>query len=147
MSVVFDNHEKPRGRGRSREVPKRGAGQMSLREFERQFGDRLQRLRKAKKLSKGELAHSAGCDVSTIGRIERGKKSPRLALMLSLAEAFHTTVSDLTDCRPHTPAHDVRREFYDGIDSLVEKGSEQKVEIVRMVMESVMPYGRKPVRK
>ncbi|MDQ7779772.1 MAG: helix-turn-helix transcriptional regulator [Planctomycetota bacterium] len=116
---------------------------MPLREFEMQFGNRLRRMRKAKKLSQEELAHRAGCDVSTIGRIERGEKSPRLGLLLALAEAMHTTVSDLVDCRPHTPAQDIRRELYDRIDGLVEKGSKQKVEMVRMVMESVMPYGRK----
>jgi transcriptional regulator with XRE-family HTH domain len=117
---------------------------MPLREFERQFGNRLRRMRKAKKLSQEELAHRAGCDVSTIGRIERGEKSPRLALLHSLAETFGTSVSDLTDCRPHTPAQDIRRELYDRIDGLVEKGSKQKVAMVRMVMESLAPtYGRK----
>ncbi|MDQ7781203.1 MAG: helix-turn-helix transcriptional regulator [Planctomycetota bacterium] len=115
-------------------------------EFERQFGNRPRRMRKAKKLSQEELAHLAGCDVSTIGRIERGEKSPRLALLVSLAETLGTTVSDLTDCRPRARGQDVRREFYDRVDALMEKGSKQKVEMVRMVMESVMPYGRKPVR-
>ena len=52
-------------------------------------------LRREQELSQEELAFSAGLDVSTIGRIERGEMSPTLETLAILSEALDVDVVSL----------------------------------------------------
>jgi putative transcriptional regulator len=53
--------------------------------------------RAARGLSQGELAAALGVSRQTINSIEKGRYVPSLALALSLARYFETTVEEMFD--------------------------------------------------
>ncbi|MBI4898732.1 MAG: helix-turn-helix transcriptional regulator [Actinobacteria bacterium] len=59
-------------------------------------GDRLQRLRKERKLSRTDLASISGVSFPTIGRAERGERIPRRWTLCRLAAALDVPVGRLT---------------------------------------------------
>lgn len=61
----------------------------------RVFSDNVKKYRVAKKLSKTALATLADCDVSYIGKIERGEKYPNLKMVFKLAAALEIEPKDL----------------------------------------------------
>lgn len=61
----------------------------------RKFATKLQQLRKAAKMSKGQLSVEAGCDKSYIGKIESGQKTPGLKTMVKLSRALGVHIKDL----------------------------------------------------
>jgi len=62
---------------------------------EDRFGKVLREVRKSKGLSQEELAFASGYHPTYIGQIERGKKSPSLRAIVSLARALNTPASEL----------------------------------------------------
>ena len=61
------------------------------------FATKLKEIRLSKKLNKSKLSELAGLDISYIGKIERGEKSPNLRTIIKLAKAFNVPVKDLFD--------------------------------------------------
>lgn len=59
------------------------------------FGQRLQTVRKAAKLTQEQAAERAGVTPNFLGYIERGKKQPSLNLVFSLAKALNVSVESL----------------------------------------------------
>jgi transcriptional regulator with XRE-family HTH domain len=55
------------------------------------FGRRVRAVRKARKLSIGELAEKADTDVKHLGRVERGEKRPSFELIVGLAQALNVS--------------------------------------------------------
>ena len=62
---------------------------------EDRFGRVLREVRKAQGLSQEELAHRSGYHPTYIGQLERGKKSPSLRTIESLATVLKTSGSEL----------------------------------------------------
>jgi transcriptional regulator with XRE-family HTH domain len=59
------------------------------------FGRRMERLRKSKKMSYRTLSYSADLSVSYLQKIETGISNPSYITLLRLAEAFDVTLNDL----------------------------------------------------
>jgi transcriptional regulator with XRE-family HTH domain len=56
---------------------------------------RIKQLREAKRISQEKLAAEAGLSRNGMGLIEQGKRWPRLATLLRIADALNTTVEDV----------------------------------------------------
>ena len=56
---------------------------------------RIKQLREAKKISQEALAHECGLSRNGMGLIEQGKRWPRLATLLRIADALDTTVENV----------------------------------------------------
>jgi transcriptional regulator with XRE-family HTH domain len=61
----------------------------------KRLGDRVRRLRKARKWSQEELAHESGLARSFTGAIERGEKDLRLTTLVKLANTFKVPLNQL----------------------------------------------------
>lgn len=61
------------------------------------FGDKLQRLRKQRNLSQGDLAAELGIHQTTVSGIERNERLPSLELALTIARFFGIDADELLD--------------------------------------------------
>jgi transcriptional regulator with XRE-family HTH domain len=61
----------------------------------KRLGDRVRRLRKARRWSQEELAHESGLARSFTGAIERGEKDLRLTTLVKLANTFKVPLNQL----------------------------------------------------
>ncbi len=66
-----------------------------MRRFESTFGSIIRKRRRQLGLSQEALGHRSGLHRTYISDIERGKKSPSLRAMISIADALNTNVSTL----------------------------------------------------
>ena len=70
-----------------------------MKVFEKKvLGDKLQNLRKSKKLSIRELAALADIEHSQISRIEKGLISPSAVTIQKIADALEVAPCDFFDC-------------------------------------------------
>jgi DNA-binding XRE family transcriptional regulator len=63
----------------------------------RAFGRRVRELRAREGLSQDGLAHTSGIHLTSIGRIERGGREPRLTTIQKLAKGLGVEPGELTD--------------------------------------------------
>ncbi|MBS1845666.1 MAG: helix-turn-helix transcriptional regulator [Actinobacteria bacterium] len=63
----------------------------------RAFGDRMRELRAREGISQDGLAHASGIHSTSIGRIERGGREPRLTTILRLAHGLGVEPGELVD--------------------------------------------------
>jgi transcriptional regulator with XRE-family HTH domain len=63
--------------------------------LQKQLGQRIASLRKAKKLTQEQLAEAAGCSVEFISLVERGVNSPSVAGLEKFANIFNVEVKEL----------------------------------------------------
>jgi DNA-binding XRE family transcriptional regulator len=61
------------------------------------FGRRVRELRAREGLSQDGLAHTSGIHLTSIGRIERGGREPRLTTILKLARGLDVEPGELTN--------------------------------------------------
>lgn len=61
------------------------------------FGQRLRALRAERGISQDELAERTGIHSTAVGRLERGKREPRLKTILRLAEGLNARPGRLLD--------------------------------------------------
>jgi transcriptional regulator with XRE-family HTH domain len=61
----------------------------------KRLGNRVRKLRKARKWSQEELAHESGLARSFTGAIERGEKDLRLTTLVKLANTFRVPLGEL----------------------------------------------------
>lgn len=61
------------------------------------FGRRIRELRAREGLSQDGLAHTSGIHLTSLGRIERGGREPRLTTILKLAEGLGVEPGELTN--------------------------------------------------
>lgn len=65
------------------------------KDFLKQFGKKIQDLRRQLGLSQEELAHKAGFHRTYIGMIERGERNITLSNLLKLSKALEIDIKDL----------------------------------------------------
>jgi transcriptional regulator with XRE-family HTH domain len=63
----------------------------------RAFGERLRELRAREEISQDGLAHTSGIHSTSIGRIERGGREPRLTTILRLAHGLGVDPGELVN--------------------------------------------------
>lgn len=63
----------------------------------RAFGDRMRELRAREGVSQDGLAHTSGIHPTSIGRIERGGREPRLTTILKLADGLGVEPGELVN--------------------------------------------------
>lgn len=56
-----------------------------------ELGLRIKRLRSEKGLTQEKLAEALGISVEYVGKIERGKRTPSLDLVIAMSKFFHTS--------------------------------------------------------
>lgn len=56
-----------------------------------ELGLRIKRLRSEKGLTQEKLAEALGISVEYVGKIERGKRTPSLDLVIVMSKFFHTS--------------------------------------------------------
>lgn len=56
-----------------------------------ELGLRIKSLRTEKGLTQEKLAESLGISVEYVGKIERGKRTPSLDLVIAMSKFFHTS--------------------------------------------------------
>ncbi|KOU53102.1 hypothetical protein ADK54_05625 [Streptomyces sp. WM6378] len=66
-----------------------------------ELGPRLRALRRAEKLTLQHVTLLTGIGVSTLSRLEAGKRSPSLDLLVPLAAAYRTPLEDLLGVAQH----------------------------------------------
>lgn len=66
-----------------------------------ELGMRVKKLRAAKGLTQEKLAEALGISVEYVGKIERGKRTPSLDLVIAMSKFFHTSTDYilLANCR------------------------------------------------
>jgi transcriptional regulator with XRE-family HTH domain len=83
----------------------------TVEEILERIGPRLRELRRARDLTLAELASETGISVSTLSRLESGKRRPGLELLLPLARALRVALDQLVaapatgDPRVHLRPH------------------------------------------
>lgn len=63
----------------------------------RAFGERMRELRAREGISQDGLAHASGIHSTSIGRLERGGREPRLTTILRLAQGLGVEPGELVD--------------------------------------------------
>jgi len=76
-------------------MQQRGSRRTALKSAEDFFGDVLKDLRKERGVTQEDLAFRSGYHPTYIGQLERGKKSPSLRAIMSLAGALNMSGSEL----------------------------------------------------
>jgi len=78
-------------------------------ELIKDFGARVQQLRKSQQVSQEAFAQQAGIDRSYYGRIERGAANPTLRNIGSIAKCLGLSISELFDGIPAKESKRKRR--------------------------------------
>ena len=63
-----------------------------------ELGLRIKMLRTEKGLTQEKLAEALGISLEHIGKIERGKRTPSLDLVIAMSKFFHTS-TDYSSCQ------------------------------------------------
>jgi transcriptional regulator with XRE-family HTH domain len=66
-----------------------------MKTIQRQFGQKVRRLRQARQLSQEKLAFISNIHRTYLGGIERGERNPSLKNIAKIAEALGVTLSEL----------------------------------------------------
>jgi len=66
-----------------------------MRKIEQKFGERVRRLRQARRLSQEKLADISNIHRTYLGGIERGERNPSLKNIAQIAKALGVTLSEL----------------------------------------------------
>ena len=66
-----------------------------MRRIEQKFGERVRRLRQARRLSQEKLADISNIHRTYLGGIERGERNPSLKNIAQIAKALGVTLSEL----------------------------------------------------
>lgn len=131
----------------SRERHKR-TGRETAKEYSPALGKTIQRLRKAYKLSLGELSVQSGVAKSIISQIERNETNPTLGTVWRLTRALDTTVDEVlkTDDQPNIIDYAMRPAIpiltsQDGLCTLAIIGALNLVELIQWYDFHAKPGG------
>lgn len=63
----------------------------------KQLGEKIKRLRKAKKLTLSSLCYKNGLEPSTVSRIEKAQVDAKITTLIKIAEALEIKINDLVN--------------------------------------------------
>lgn len=105
---------------------------MEANDFNIRLGQRVKKLRKAKKLSQEALAEKVNKSVDTISNIERGIFPPRIETALEIAQALEIPLHELFQIND-VPAGDKAKA--DLLDEIYNMLKEQPNELLKFTLE------------
>jgi transcriptional regulator with XRE-family HTH domain len=79
-----------------------------MQDAKRLVGERVQTLRKRKKLSQEELSSRIGIDTKSLSRLERGAHYPSLETLDRIRAELGVELKDFFDFNPHPSAEEMR---------------------------------------
>ena len=102
----------------------------------RKLGDRIRRLRKARRLTQAALAERAGMDAKYIGQIERAETNTTLAMLDRIAAGLGITLSELFAFSP-APRKAADEFSYDHLPELLRRQPSQVRELVVKFLQTL----------
>ena len=107
------------------------------------FGERLQELRKERRMTQEELADKLGLHNSYIGLLERGERIPSLITLDNVAKVFGVKSADLISTDKRNQKHTMRQKE---MIYIVEECSSQDLEKIYKIFKIVIgdPHIDKP---
>lgn len=112
---------------------------MSGDQLKRQFGLRVQELRRQRELTQEQLAERIGKSTYTVSNIENGRLSTRIETASKLSEALGVSLADLFEIQHTKPATD--REYRRAVDDVVKslaKLSPRDVEKINKIIQMML---------
>lgn len=115
---------------------------MEAEDVRRQFGIRVQALRRQRGLTQEQLAEAIGRSVDTISNIETGRLSTRIDTALKLAAVLGTTLAELFefDKRAISPADRNHRVAIDRLVRLLEPLDTKAISALTEITEQILAF-------
>lgn len=107
------------------------------------FGKHLRRLRRERKTSQETLASKAGCDISTLGRTERGEVAPTIKMVDKLSRALGVGIPELFDFSEERGEDEVIDRLKDQLETLVRESEPQTLDLFSLIMADFIHFHRK----
>ncbi len=95
------------------------------------IGERISKLREAKKLSASRLSKDLGQNKDYIAHIERGDSLPSFDVLENICQYFGLTMSDFFDTKTEYPVQ--YQELMKELDKLDSQELEKIIEVVRLI--------------
>ena len=96
------------------------------------FGLRLQKIRKAKKMTQEQLAEKVALDTMTISRIENGKEYPKPDNFAKICEILCTSPKEFYDFK----IHETKRELVKELTHIIRNASLKDLKFYKRVINS-----------
>lgn len=96
------------------------------------FGLRLQKIRKAKKMTQEQLAEKVALDTMTISRIENGKEYPKPDNFAKICKALSTSPKEFYDFN----IHETKRELVKELTHAIRNASLKDLKFYKKVINS-----------
>ena len=103
---------------------------MQANDVQREFGFRVQAMRRQRGLTQEALADAIGRSVDTVSNIERGFSLTRIETAHSIAQALGTTLSDLFDFETLAGADRERRKHLHDLLELVSSTDSETLQAI-----------------
>lgn len=111
-----------------------------MKTLDRQLGERIARQRRAVGLTQMELAEKVGVQPETLNRIERGKRTPSLRLLMHLSNALELELHEIVR---GPEAEGPRGQIIERLLWFASRLSSEEIELVMDVGASVVTYTRR----
>ena len=100
------------------------------------FGENLERIRKARKVSQKQLGNALGLTQQMISSYEKGFSAPNMDILLQIAEYFNISLDDLVGFHPENPEENsIENRFLTYFHTLNSTDQERCLTIVQTILE------------
>lgn len=100
------------------------------------FGENLERIRKAQKVSQKQLGNALGLTQQMISSYEKGFSAPNIDVLLQIAEYFNVSLDDLVGFHPENPEkNSIENRFLTYFHTLNSTDQERCLTIVQTIIE------------
>jgi transcriptional regulator with XRE-family HTH domain len=120
---------------------------MNNKQFKRQFGLKIQSLRRLKKITQEDLAERVDRSRDSISNIERGFSSTRLETAYNLAKTLGVTLSELFDFDDAPNTDRAHRRLLEDVVRLLQSHDEETIIAVKKVIEGTLAVHAKRGRR
>ena len=100
------------------------------------FGENLERIRKAQKVSQKQLGNALGITQQMISSYEKGFSAPNMDILLQIAEYFNISLDDLVGFHPENQEENsIENRFLTYFHTLNSTDQERCLTIVQTILE------------
>ena len=111
------------------------------------FGKHLRKLRKERKLSQEDLAKRAGCNISFVGSVERGQKSPTLLTLSKIADGLGIHITKLFDIADERDAkRELKETLEDRFFAILAEGDEETLKMLNAILKGILELQREKTK-